>query len=254
MTSVFLQKYASIYDLIYSDKDYRKEANWIEREFIKFSHSNPKSILELGCGTGNYTQIFARKGYEIMGLDNSDYMLRVAKKKLSSGKYKITYQKKNITDFHLHRKFDICFMLFNVLGYLKNNSEILDCFKCVREHLVTGGLFLFDFWYAPAVLSIRPTKKIKIITSKEFTVLRFAFPELMTHTIKIDMNIYKIFKDEILDEFSETHTVRFFNLKELQSLLKKNGFEILEAVPFLDSGSVLNKDTWNAFIVAKGVK
>ena len=73
---------AKFYDLIYKEKNYEKETAFIEDIFKTFT--KPKSILEIGCGTGNYTQILHRKGYEMTGLDISENMINVARmKKLS---------------------------------------------------------------------------------------------------------------------------------------------------------------------------
>jgi len=46
--------YAEYYDLIYEDKDYEREVEFLEEIF---GENKPKKILEIGCGTGNYTKI-----------------------------------------------------------------------------------------------------------------------------------------------------------------------------------------------------
>lgn len=251
MHDVFNKKYAEIYDLIYSKKDYLKESDWIERLFLKYSEKRPAKILELGCGTGNYTEIFTRRGYEITAVDISEPMIKIARKKAKLQGLKISFYKKDIKNFSFKGRYNICLMLFNVLGYLRNNSDILDCFRCVRKHLVAGGLFIFDFWFAPAVLHLKPERRVKIIRCDDSTIIKFAFPELLKNLIKINFKIDVVKDEKILDEFSETHTVRFFTLNECESLLKRSVFEILEAVPFLNSGSKLTKNTWNGFIVCK---
>ena len=60
MTTSF-RKYAKYYDLIYKDKDYQKEVDFIENIF-KITYK-PKSILEAGSGTGSYTKILLERGY-----------------------------------------------------------------------------------------------------------------------------------------------------------------------------------------------
>jgi len=70
--------YAKYYDLIYKDKDYEKEVDFIENIFWK---NRPKKILEVGCGTGNYTKILLKRGYEVTALDISEDMLKIAEEK-----------------------------------------------------------------------------------------------------------------------------------------------------------------------------
>ncbi|OXS77038.1 hypothetical protein B1B04_01145 [Lysinibacillus sp. KCTC 33748] len=71
-------QYAEYYDLLYKDKDYIQEANYIDSLLQKYS-SNTKSILELGCGTGKHAIILGKKGYKVHGVDLSEGMIREAK-------------------------------------------------------------------------------------------------------------------------------------------------------------------------------
>jgi predicted TPR repeat methyltransferase len=76
------KEYAAYYDLIYKDKDYEKEVDFIEDIFGEIvGASNSKKILELGCGTGNYTKILVDRGYEVTAVDVSEDMLKLASEK-----------------------------------------------------------------------------------------------------------------------------------------------------------------------------
>ena len=55
--SVFKKNYSQIYDVLYRNKNYFNEFNFIDRIIKKFN-KNSKTILELGCGTGSYTKFF----------------------------------------------------------------------------------------------------------------------------------------------------------------------------------------------------
>ena len=80
MVKVF-QRYAEYYDLIYQDKDYEKECDFLEEIFQAYQSKPVKSILELGCGTGGHAIPLAKRGYELTGLDTSSVMLKQAEKK-----------------------------------------------------------------------------------------------------------------------------------------------------------------------------
>ena len=53
-------------------------------------------------------------------------------------------------------------MMFAVLGYQHTNADVLDALATARAHLDVGGLFAFDVWYGPAVLSERPSERVKV--------------------------------------------------------------------------------------------
>ena len=80
--SVFRKEYSTAYDHLYHDKDYEKECDFIETIFQKFT-SEVKTILDLGSGTGGHALILSRRGYKIAGIDRSEDMLKIAKKRAS---------------------------------------------------------------------------------------------------------------------------------------------------------------------------
>ena len=67
--------FAKYYDLVYSNKNYQKEANFID-EILK-KHTNGESILDIACGTGNHAKLLVKKGYKIMGIDKNKEVLSV---------------------------------------------------------------------------------------------------------------------------------------------------------------------------------
>lgn len=84
-------KYGIYYDLIYSMKNYVAECEAIEDYFIKFSKRKVRSILDLGCGTGTHCILFAKKGYEISGVDLSEVMITQAIEKAEKAGFQQTF-------------------------------------------------------------------------------------------------------------------------------------------------------------------
>lgn len=77
--SIF-EEYAYYYDLLYKDKDYIKEAKYIDK-LLKEENENINYILNLGCGTGNHDTELHKLGYSIHGIDMSESMIAEANKK-----------------------------------------------------------------------------------------------------------------------------------------------------------------------------
>ena len=78
---VFEDELAEIYDLIYQDKDYEKEIDFIEQIFHNYSSHPIKTILDGGCGTGGHALPLAKRGYQVSAIDLSEAMLKRARKK-----------------------------------------------------------------------------------------------------------------------------------------------------------------------------
>lgn len=94
--TVFNKEYAGAYDDLYKDKNYERECDVMESIFGKF-RGIPRTILDLGCGTGGHAIIFAERGYKVVGIDRSSAMLKIARTKAKSYGLKIYFAEGDIT-------------------------------------------------------------------------------------------------------------------------------------------------------------
>ena len=78
----FKKDYSLLYDVIYSKKNYKAETKFISQIIKKF-HSPNVNILDIGCGTGEHTLELLKRGYRVTGIDLSNEMLKIAKKKIT---------------------------------------------------------------------------------------------------------------------------------------------------------------------------
>src|SRR5687768_15546375 len=145
-------RYSSYYDLLYKDKNYSAEAQFV-RDLLTRFRPGGRDILELGCGSGGHAFELAQLGYNLHGLDLSRDMLDVAEKQLTQQpeniQSQVQFSQGDIRQFDLSRKFDCVISLFHVISYLPTLADIRQTFQRVNRHLRTDGIFLFDVWYAP---------------------------------------------------------------------------------------------------------
>jgi len=161
MSQVF-DAYAAYYDLLYQDKDYQTEADFVHALLAKHGVPAGGQILELGCGTGKHAECFARMGYTLHGVDMSPAMVDVANaRKPADVAAKLEFAVGDVRDVWVAKQFDAVISLFHVASYQTTNADLLAMFKTAATHLKPGGVFLFDCWYGPAVLSDRPVMRVK---------------------------------------------------------------------------------------------
>ena len=107
-----------------------------------------RSILDLGCGTGNHSLVLAGRGYQVTGVDFSADMLERARGKLAlacgegrkpAGKLELVQG--DVRSVGLGRQFDAVLMMFAVLGYQIGNQDVQAALATVRRHLKPGGVF-----------------------------------------------------------------------------------------------------------------
>src|SRR5258707_875511 len=72
---------------------------------------------------------------------------------------------------------DAVVSLFHVVSYQTSNEAFLGIFDSARTTLIRGGLFVFDFWHGPAVLTKRPQVRVKRVTTSSHYLMRIAEPE-----------------------------------------------------------------------------
>ena len=246
MTKVF-DEYSTYYNLLYQDKDYAKEADYVSNLIQKFC-PNAKYILELGCGTGKHASLLLKKDYNVFGIDLSETMLHEAKK------LNIDCTEGDVRTFRANRTFDAVISLFHVASYQITNQDLKDYFETANTHLEKNGIFIFDVWYGPAVLSQKPESRIKHLENEHLKIERKATPKLYENDNCVDVN-YEISIKNKLDNnenmLNETHKVRYLFKPELELMLNTAGFEMIYAQEWL-SEKELGFETWGACIA--GVK
>lgn len=103
-----------------------------------------KSVLDLCCGAGHLACHFLEKGYQLVGLDLSEYMLHYARENtrqyIESGQAK--FIQGNASDFKLDEHFGLVVSTFDALNHLENEQALKKCFECVYK--VSEGFFIFD--------------------------------------------------------------------------------------------------------------
>ena len=204
--------YSQYYDLLYQDKDYATEVDYIEN-LIKSHSSETKTILDLGCGTGKHDVLLCDKDYTVHGVDISKEMLEVAEGRRKDKKDKLTFSQSDITQLHLNQKFDTVVSLFHVMSYQNTNAALDKVFANVKNHLNEDGLFIFDFWYGPAVLTDLPKTTIKRLENKHIKVTRIAESKLQAqlNTVDVNFNVFVTQKENGTSiEKKELHTMRYF--------------------------------------------
>ena len=250
--NIFQSGYAQHYDLFYRDKNYQNEADYVA-DLIRRHRPDSKNILDLGCGSGRHDECFASMGFSAVGVDSSPEMIQLGSSRTQPGDDRLEFVLGDIRQLRLDRDFDAVVSLFHVMSYQTTHKDVSDTFATARAHLPPGGLFVFDFWYGPAVLSDRPMVRCKEICADELTVVRVAEPELLPNRnlVKIAYNIF--LKEAAEDRYvrsNETHTMRYFFEPELQEICHGHGFEVVSFCGWM-ADSAPDLSTWYATAVCR---
>lgn len=248
------QDYAYYYNAFYHDKNYKDEAKQVDSLLKKYGN-NINNIINYGCGTGKHDIELCDMGYKCTGVDMSTLMIDIAKKNATDANKDIDFEVGDIRLYEPQKKYDAVISLFHVMSYQNSNDDILNAFKSARMALNEGGIFLFDCWYGPGVLSDRPSVRVKEIEDERNKLVRIARPIMHDKTNIVDV-CYEVFvmnkESGETKVINEVHNMRYFFRTELEFLLQEAGFKLVDN---LDCNTLEQTDfnSWTSFFVAKAI-
>lgn len=249
MIDTVFDAYGRYYDLLYRDKDYIGEAAYIQGLLNRHGIAQG-DLLEFGSGTGKHGCLLAAQGYTVHGIERSQEM--VARAETAPG---FSCQRGDIAHTVMGRAFDAVVSLFHVISYQTTNEQVCAVFANAAAHLAAGGLFVFDFWYTPAVHAQRPAVRVKRMVDDRVAITRIAEPTIYPNENRVDVD-YTVFARDLetgaMTTLNETHPMRHFSLPEIDLLAESHGFVRLAAEEFL-SGKVPGEDTWGVCVVLKRI-
>lgn len=248
------QDYAYYYNAFYQDKGYKAEAGQVDALLQKYGN-HISTIMNFGCGTGRHDLELAKMGYRCSGIDLSPLMIDIAKKNAKAEEMDIPFEVSDIRSFEPAKQYDAVISLFHVMSYQTRNEDILSAFRSAGKALAPGGLFLFDVWYGPGVLSDKPSVRVKEIEDAENKLVRIARPVMHDKENVVDV-CYEVFvinkETGNTKVIREVHKMRYFFRPELEFLLQQAGFEVIDN---LDCQTLQETgyDSWTSYFIVKAL-
>lgn len=245
----FSPAYTAYYNLFYCDKNYALEAEYVASK-IRNILPEAKKILDIGCGTGMHDVEFVKHGFLIHGIDRSENMITIAKQNESD---QLHFSCCDALALQKTERFDAVVSLFHVISYITETEDLAKCFRNVNAVLTPGGVFIFDFWYGPAVLKQHPEKRVRVMRNEIFHVERIATPVMneARHVVEVTFDISSLnHKTGQEYSFRELHPMRYFFESELTELLSNAGFAQISFEQFL-TGSSIGENTWGVCCIAR---
>lgn len=103
-------------------------------------------VLDLACGAGRHSILFAKNNFDVTAVDISDNLLNVGRKTAEELKLNINFIKSDLRKLNLNEKFHLIINLFTSFGYFETDDENGEVIKMASQHLVDSGYFVLDFF------------------------------------------------------------------------------------------------------------
>ena len=201
------REFANIYDVFMESVDYE---NWYMylRKYIK----NPGTVLDLGCGTGEFLVKFLKDGFTCIGVDISEVMLEIARDKTKESPDIELYQG-DIRKFRTEKPAEYIVCNFDTVNYFDKFNDLEDFLDCSYENLTE----IFDEMFENGVF----------LDEKEnyLTIWRYD-KEGENYIINIKLFIRE--KENLFRNYEEVHVKTIFDLEEIANKALETGFDIVD--------------------------
>ncbi|HLC58740.1 MAG TPA: class I SAM-dependent methyltransferase [Candidatus Nanoarchaeia archaeon] len=213
------KEYAKYYDLIYSWKNYKKEADKINKLINFYKKSNGLDLLEVACGTAHHLKYLKNK-FNCSGIDINQGILDVAKKKFPD----INFKKADMVNFKFGKKFDIITCLFSSIGYVKTEANLRKTINNFASHLKQGGVVIIEPWFTKSAYRVG-FPHMTTYESKELKIARLNVSKVKGNLSIMDMHFLVAEKDKEMKYFIDRHEMGMFGTDKISQIMKEAGLK-----------------------------
>lgn len=218
----YTSSFASIYDDIMGAVPYNLWYDYLH-EIMDYYKLKANKVLDLACGTGNMSILFAQNDYQVTGIDISKQMLDEARKKVDKLEQEIEFIDSDLRSFNMEKKFDMAFCLFDSLNYILNIEELERVFENVYRVLNEEGSFIFDMNTIRRLMSIKAGTTV--IHGDNYSCI---WEDIIDHKRKLWQVKLKIYLKELAEYHEELHQETGYKIQEVKDLLRKVGFKYVD--------------------------
>ena len=229
---------AKYYDI--EESEYQQE----DMDFyIEYAQKCKGNILELGCGTGRVSLKLASLGYDVTALDLSKEMIQIVERQKNEQNCDLEIICGNMSEFHLNKRFSLILTPGRSFQSLSEQKDIISALSCIYQHLIQGGLFILDLFQPETFLKYQ-CKDDKTIFSKTVGNEKITMKYACNHIDKKNKIVHTTYTYEIekYNNFHQTQKaymeLRYYEYKEIVTLLESVGFKIKEKYGWYDKCSL----------------
>lgn len=246
--------FAQVYDLFMDNIPYEDWSNYLIK-LLRLYGVDDGLVLDMGCGTGNITKLLAKKGYDMIGIDNSMEMLSIAMRKEEAEQKEleqknsnnqdeesmdsktkqgsILYLLQDMREFELYGTVAAVVSICDSINYIISEEDLVEVFRLVNNYLDPGGLFIFDlntiykYEHILAENTIAENREdCSFIWDNYYYKDEMINEYDLTIYVKDDMDQEQ---DNCFRRFDETHYQRAYSLETIKRLLNEAGMEYVMA-------------------------
>jgi len=239
--------FAAVYDRLMEEIPYEKWCDYVTGLLQEHGIADGL-LLELGCGTGTLTEMFAEKGYDMIGIDLSEDMLMEAMDKRAESGHSILYLQQDMREFELYGTVAAVVSLCDSMNYLIEFEDFVTVLRLVNNYLDPQGIFVFDlktdYYFSTKVgdrVFAESDEDVSYIWQNDYDTDERINQYLLTLFLQEEDGRYS--------RYDELHEQRAYTLKEVQKAAALAGMEFVAA--YDENGAPASKTANRMYIVLR---
>jgi SAM-dependent methyltransferase len=241
--------FASVYDIFMDNVPYDEWADYVQH-LLKQNKIEKCLLLELGCGTGSMTRRLAGKGFDMIGIDNSEEMLSIAREKSAEGEESILYLCQDMREFELYGTVAAVISVCDSMNYILSEEDLLRVLRLTNNYLDPKGLFIFDLDTQYAYEEILGDNTIAENREEgSFIWENTYYEEEMLNEVNLTLFIPEE-EASLFRKYEETHYRRAYCLDTIKRLIEEAGMELVAIYDAMTEKKP-KKDCERVYIIAR---
>ncbi len=220
--------FASVYDTFMDNIPYEEWAEYLV-DLLKEYGIRDGLVLDLGCGTGNMTELLASAGYDMIGVDNAEEMLEIAMEKREKSGHDILYLLQDMREFELYGTVKAIVSICDSINYITEEADLLEVFRLTNNYLDPKGIFIFDF---NTVYKYREVLGNQTIAEDRedcsFIWDNYYYEDEQINEYELSLFI-KENDSDLYRKYQEMHYQKAYDLKTIKGLVEESGLEYVTA-------------------------
>ena len=217
--------FAKVYDLFMDNIPYGEWTEYVKELFAEEGITDG-ILLDLGCGTGSVTELLAKAGFDMIGIDNSEEMLEIAMEKREESGLDILYLLQDMREFELYGTVKGVVSICDSMNYILEDEDLMEVFRLVHNYLDNEGIFIFDM--------NTMYKYEEILADNTFAEDReessFIWENYYDEEDEInqyDLALFVKEEDGRYRKYEETHLQRAYRQEDVEKMIRESGLELL---------------------------
>ena len=217
--------FAKVYDLFMDNIPYGEWTEYVKELFAEEGITEG-ILLDLGCGTGSVTELLAKAGFDMIGIDNSEEMLEIAMEKREESGLDILYLLQDMREFELYGTVKGVVSICDSMNYILEDEDLMEVFRLVHNYLDNEGIFIFDMntmYKYEEILADNTFAEDR----EESSFIWGNYYDEEDEINQYDLALFVKEEDGRYRKYEETHLQRAYRQEDVEEMIRESGLELL---------------------------